>query len=140
MKQTAEIYNKPDNDSNNNDNNGGTTIYKAELNFENKQEKSRPNSNEFKRLLIGGELGIRTPGSFHYDGFQDRCFRPLSQLSIFSLMFTCQHNEICGARDKFCALRHYYALGIRALHCFILCVARLLCVGHQGYTLFYFAR
>lgn len=48
--------NKSDNDPNNNDNNGGTTIYKTELNFENKQEKSRPNSNEFKRLLIGGAL------------------------------------------------------------------------------------
>ena len=32
--------------------------------------------------LDGGELGIRTPGSFHYNGFQDRRFRPLSQLSI----------------------------------------------------------
>ena len=74
------------------------------------------------QFSCGGELGIRTPGSFHYDGFQDRCFRPLSQLSIFSLMFTCQHNEICGARDKFCALRHCYALGIRAIRCFILCV------------------
>ena len=29
----------------------------------------------------GGELGIRTPGSFHFNGFQDRRFRPLSQLS-----------------------------------------------------------
>ena len=33
--------------------------------------------------LFGGRLGIRTPGSSHYDGFQDRCFRPLSQPSIF---------------------------------------------------------
>ena len=31
-------------------NNGSTLIYKTELNLENKQEKSRPNSNEFKRL------------------------------------------------------------------------------------------
>ena len=30
----------------------------------------------------GGELGIRTPGSFHFNGFQDRRFRPLSQLSL----------------------------------------------------------
>ena len=50
------MFNKPDNDPNNNDNNGGTTIYKTELNLENKQEKIRPNSDEFKRLLIGGKL------------------------------------------------------------------------------------
>lgn len=56
LNPTEEIYNKPDNDPNNNDNNGGTTIYKTELNFENEQEKSRPNSNEFKRLLNGGAL------------------------------------------------------------------------------------
>ena len=60
MKQTAEIYNKPDNDPNNNDNNGGTTIYKTELNFENEQEKSRPNSDEFKRLLNGGKTVIQS--------------------------------------------------------------------------------
>lgn len=58
LNPTEEIYNKPDNDPNNNDNNGGTTIYKTELNLENEQEKSRPNSNEFKRLLSGGEGGI----------------------------------------------------------------------------------
>lgn len=54
LNPTEEIYNKPDNDPNNNDNNGGTTIYKTELDFENEQEKSRSNSHEFKRLLNGG--------------------------------------------------------------------------------------
>lgn len=54
LNPTEEIYNKPDNAPNNNDNNGGTIIYKTELNFENKQEKSRLSSNEFKRLMIGG--------------------------------------------------------------------------------------
>ena len=58
LNPTEEIYNKPDNDPNNNDNKGGTTIYKTKLNFENKQEKSRSNSDEFKRLLNGGERGI----------------------------------------------------------------------------------
>lgn len=33
-------------------------------------------------FFLGGELGIRTPGSSHFNGFQDRRFRPLSQLSI----------------------------------------------------------
>lgn len=60
LNPTEEIYNKPDNDPNNNDNNGGTTIYKAELNLENIQEKSRLKQNEFKRLLNGGEREIRT--------------------------------------------------------------------------------
>ena len=32
----------------------------------------------------GGELGIRTPDSFHYASFQDWCIQPLYQLSIFS--------------------------------------------------------
>ena len=39
LNPTEEIYKKPDNDPNNNDNNGGTTIYKTELNLENMQEK-----------------------------------------------------------------------------------------------------
>lgn len=56
VKCKTNIYKKPDNDPNNNDNNGGTSIYKTELNLENKQEKSRPNSNEFRRLLSGGAL------------------------------------------------------------------------------------
>ena len=32
-------------------------------------------------FLFGGERGIRTPGRFPVNGFQDRRFRPLSQLS-----------------------------------------------------------
>ena len=32
-----------------------------------------------------GERGIRTPGTSRYDGFQDRCNRPLYHLSKFSL-------------------------------------------------------
>lgn len=59
LNPTEEIYNKPDNDPNNNDKDSGTTIYKTELNLENMQEKSRPNSDEFKRLLNGGGRGIR---------------------------------------------------------------------------------
>ena len=59
LNPTEEIYNKPDNDPNINDKNGGTTIYKTELNLENKQEKSRLNSDEFKRLLIGGDNAIQ---------------------------------------------------------------------------------
>ncbi len=32
--------------------------------------------------MYGGERGIRTPGRFPVNGFQDRRFRPLSQLSV----------------------------------------------------------
>ena len=30
---------------------------------------------------LRGERGIRTPGTLRYDGFQDRCNRPLCHLS-----------------------------------------------------------
>ena len=41
-----------------------------------------------KFLSVGscGERGIRTPGTSRYDGFQDRCNRPLYHLSKFGLM------------------------------------------------------
>ena len=32
-------------------------------------------------VLTGGERGIRTPGGFHLNGFQDRRIRPLCHLS-----------------------------------------------------------
>ncbi len=42
----------------------------------------------FKLGALGGRLGIRTPGCFHINGFQDRRFRPLSQPSVhFIIMF-----------------------------------------------------
>ena len=33
-------------------------------------------------FVLCGERGIRTPGSLHYNGFQDRRIRPLCHLSI----------------------------------------------------------
>ena len=33
---------------------------------------------------VGGERGIRTPGTLRYAGFQDRCIRPLYHLSKLS--------------------------------------------------------
>ena len=48
----------------------------------------RPFQRKMRNLLInnelrisGGERGIRTPGTSRYDGFQDRCNRPLYHLS-----------------------------------------------------------
>lgn len=35
----------------------------------------------------GGETGIRTLGALRHDGFQDRCFRPLSHLSTHCNMY-----------------------------------------------------
>jgi hypothetical protein len=32
-------------------------------------------------ISFGGERGIRTPGTFQYNGFQDRRIRPLCHLS-----------------------------------------------------------
>ena len=39
------------------------------------------------RRNYGGEGGIRTPGSalWHYDGLANRCFRPLSHLSVLNV-------------------------------------------------------
>ncbi len=37
----------------------------------------------FKLGALGAERGIRTPGSFHFNGFQDRRVRPLRHLCIF---------------------------------------------------------
>ena len=34
----------------------------------------------------GAEIGIRTPGSSHFNGFQDRRFRPLSHLRMYYLV------------------------------------------------------
>ena len=69
-------------------------------------------------LLSGGELGIRTPGSFHFNGFQDRRFRPLSQLSInydyvlsISNLFTLvkHFTNICLVFFIFLQTRNYFA-------------------------------
>lgn len=58
--------------------------------------EKRPKSDDFGRFHIQimyifrktliikvdcGERGIRTPGTSRYDGFQDRCNRPLYHLS-----------------------------------------------------------
>ena len=60
-----------------------TTIYKTELNLENKQEKSRSNSNEFKRLLSGGESGIWTRATITRTNTLAGCpLWPLEYLSI----------------------------------------------------------
>lgn len=66
LDPAEEIYTKSNDDkndnndnSNENSNNNGTTIYKKELNFENVQEESRSNFDEFKRLFDGGVNAIR---------------------------------------------------------------------------------
>ncbi len=49
-------------------------------------------------LSAGGERGIRTPGSFHFNGFQDRRIRPLCHLSAAKI-----HSQIIP--PKFSAKR-----------------------------------
>ncbi len=39
----------------------------------------------------GGETGIRTLGALRHDGFQDRCFRPLSHLSTQNFNIIKEH-------------------------------------------------
>ena len=51
-----------------------------------KQIKNNPKSLRFRVVSSGGEIGIRTPGCFHINGFQDRRFRPLSHLSILNFL------------------------------------------------------
>ena len=43
---------------------------------------------------IGGESGIRTHGCFHIAGFQDRCFQPLSHLSVRAKAYSTQTQDI----------------------------------------------
>ena len=89
LNPAGEIYSRPnDNDDNNGNSDNGTTIYKKEIEISDADNKKLPF--EFKRQLFGGELGIRTPGCFHINGFQDRRFRPLSQLSILFSFFVCR--------------------------------------------------
>ena len=38
-------------------------------------------------FVYGGERGIRTPGPFRVNGFQDRRIRPLCQLSLVLVVF-----------------------------------------------------
>ena len=47
-------------------------------------QRKGPGNNGSPGHSRGGELGIRTPDSFHYASFQDWCIQPLYQLSIFS--------------------------------------------------------
>ena len=80
----------------------------SENNFENKNGSSDSSSSHFcenDKILKekeaeldhfvhqpprGGRIGIRTPGCFHINGFQDRRFRPLSHPSkcLHSLLYT----------------------------------------------------
>ena len=74
-----DVSEKDDNETYDN-----TTIYKREIEMSENDIKKLPFDISFKRQLFGGELGIRTPDSFHYASFQDWCIQPLYQLSIFN--------------------------------------------------------
>ena len=76
------IYNTKSNDSEEIVINSKEDI-KIENTIKDLQEKKSFSDVYAERQVNGGELGIRTPVGFHLNGFQDRRFRPLSQLSIF---------------------------------------------------------
>ena len=76
------IYNTKPNDSEEIVINSKEDIEKIENTIKDLEEKKSFSDVYAERQVIGGELGIRTPGPFQVNGFQDRRFRPLSQLSI----------------------------------------------------------
>lgn len=77
------IYNTLPNDSEEVDINGKEDVEKIEKEIEN-NAKEKSLGFHAERLAFGGRIGIRTPGGFHHDGFQDRCIRPLCHSSIFN--------------------------------------------------------
>ena len=46
------------------------------------------------QLKSGGERGIRTPGNFRFNGFQDRRIRPLCHLSGCKIMGLAKYHQI----------------------------------------------
>ena len=53
-------------------------------------------------LFSGGESGIRTHGCFHIAGFQDRCFRPLSHLSVRKSVSRAKREYYITMRRRLC--------------------------------------
>ena len=64
-------------------------------------------ANLLERLFCG-ERGIRTPGTSRYDGFQDRCNRPLYHLSLRKNLSALDERNggfcFVGAKIGFCFL------------------------------------
>lgn len=58
----------------------------------------------FVSLKNGGRRGIRTPGSFHFNGFQDRRIRPLCHLSGSVAICDCKVNHCFWIVQYFDAL------------------------------------
>ena len=79
-----------------------------------KKERSAP-------LLFGGRRGIRTPGGFHLNGFQDRRDRPLRHPSVSAaskgsrfLLFSGAFSPVPQWRPPFSELRSQAAPGFRS--------------------------
>jgi len=70
LNPATEIYNRPEKAPDDDLNDSGTTIYKQDIEIGENDIKKLPFDFSFKRQLFGGELGIRTPGSSHFNGFQ----------------------------------------------------------------------
>ena len=80
------IYNTKPNDSEEIVINSKEDIEKIENTIKNLEEKKSFSEIHAERQVIGGGLEIRTLGCLHIAGFQDRCFRPLSQTSSMLLV------------------------------------------------------
>ena len=77
------FYNTKPNDSEEIVINGKEDVEKIEKSIEKLEEKKSFSDVYAERQVNGGGLEIRTLGSLHFAGFQDRCFRPLSQTSAY---------------------------------------------------------
>ena len=67
----------------------------------------------FSWVHNGGELGIRTPDTFRYAGFQDRCNRPLYQLSTARVL--CKIPNVKSRTDFVGALFIFAQMPLRML-------------------------
>ena len=90
------IYNTKPNDSEEIVINSKEDIKKIENTIKNLEEKKSLGDIHAERQVDGGGLEIRTLGCLHNAGFQDRCFRPLSQTSAIVKIY---HIFFSFARD-----------------------------------------
>ena len=78
------------------------------LGFKRKEKHRNLLVSSLLRCYNCGERGIRTPGTSRYDGFQDRCNRPLYHLSLRKNLSALDERNggfcFVGAKIGFCFL------------------------------------
>ena len=74
------------------------------LGFKRKEKHRNLLVSSLLRCYNCGERGIRTPGTSRYDGFQDRCNRPLYHLSLRKNLSALDERNggflFCGCKDR----------------------------------------